>query len=121
MDQPKVKTFDMVKVKDELKYCPKIIQDYVKSLNTIKEIQNQTIAKAINKLKEPSHVSIVMRSLQEKKMAWTDRLAKYELQDKQIKEITLSNTTELLLLTENIKRCRQIIADLEEIINQNFA
>jgi hypothetical protein len=33
MKSPTVRSIDILRVKDELKKCPKIIQDYVKALN----------------------------------------------------------------------------------------
>ncbi len=50
-----VKSFNTVKVKDELKKCPKIVRDYVKLLKESLERQKELTNKAINKLKQISH------------------------------------------------------------------
>lgn len=47
----KVKSIDTNQVKEELKKCPKIVQDYVKSLEGVYEMNKATLNKAISKLK----------------------------------------------------------------------
>ena len=46
-----VKTIDSKQVKKELKKCPKIVQDYVKSLELAYEFNKETLNKALVKLK----------------------------------------------------------------------
>ena len=47
----KVKSIDTNQVKEELKKCPKIVQDYVKSLEGVYEMNKATLNKVITKLK----------------------------------------------------------------------
>ena len=47
-----VKTIDKQAVKKALKECPKIVQDYIKSLEHVYEISKETNRLAIAKLKE---------------------------------------------------------------------
>lgn len=47
-----VKSLDVKQAKKELKKCPQIVQDYVNSLHNINEMNKQTIASAIKKIKE---------------------------------------------------------------------
>lgn len=47
-----VKSIDVVKAKQELKSCPKIVRDYVRSLENLYSINKSTLDKAITKLKE---------------------------------------------------------------------
>lgn len=49
-----VKSIDVNQVKVELKKCPKVVQDYVKSLEGVYEINSATLNRAISKIKELS-------------------------------------------------------------------
>ena len=46
-----VNSIDVNKAKKELKKCPKIVQDYVRSLEGLYEMNKNTLDKAIKKLK----------------------------------------------------------------------
>ena len=47
-----VKTIDTQQAKSELKKCPKIVQDYVRALEGVYEMNRATLNKAIAKLRE---------------------------------------------------------------------
>ena len=47
-----VKSIDTNQAKAELKKCPKIVQDYVKSLESLYEMNRSTLNKAIAKLRQ---------------------------------------------------------------------
>lgn len=47
-----VKSIDTNQVKAELKKCPKIVQDYVRSLESVYEMNRATLNKAISKLRQ---------------------------------------------------------------------
>lgn len=49
-----VKTIDRQAAKKALKECPKIVQDYVKSLEHVYEISKETNKLALKKIKELS-------------------------------------------------------------------
>lgn len=49
-----VKSIDIQKAKGELKGCPKIVQDYVRSLENLYEISRETNKQAIKKIRELS-------------------------------------------------------------------
>lgn len=97
---------ERVKIDGEYDYladteiCEKIITDYLNDKYT------------------PA-VSIVMRSLQEKKKAY-ERELKANQNSKEIEEGYMSLEREVKTLTR-INLYAQIVNDLEEIINQNFA
>jgi len=50
-----VKSIDTNQAKSELKRCPKIVQDYVRSLEDVYEINRVTLSKAIIKLKSRNY------------------------------------------------------------------
>lgn len=50
-----VKSIDTNKAKHELKKCPKIVQDYVRSLEGIYEMNKATLNKAIVKLRQKNN------------------------------------------------------------------
>jgi RecG-like helicase len=52
MNQPKVNSINVSKVKDLLLYCPKEVQDYVKSLEDLYEKQEQLLIKCKQKLRD---------------------------------------------------------------------
>ena len=52
----KVKELDTDKAKQELKQCPKIVRDYVKSLEYHLDIKQDIINKAIAKIRELSKI-----------------------------------------------------------------
>lgn len=76
--------------------------------------------KYIEKQLTESYIGNVMRSLQEKKKLWEERQSKYIDEEKSLTDDT-DFDDERLILIENINLSEQIINDLEEIINQNFA
>ena len=45
-----VKSIDLYQVKEQLKKCPKEVQDYVRALENVYEINKNTLNKAIKKL-----------------------------------------------------------------------
>ena len=47
-----VRSVNVNQAKAELKKCPKIVQDYVRSLEGIYELNKQTLGKAMSKLRE---------------------------------------------------------------------
>ena len=47
-----VKNIDANQAKAELKKCPKIVQDYVRSLESVYEMNRATLNKAITKLRQ---------------------------------------------------------------------
>jgi hypothetical protein len=47
-----VKSIDTNQAKAELKKCPKIVQDYVRSLESVYEMNKATLNKAIAKLRQ---------------------------------------------------------------------
>ena len=47
-----VKSIDTNQAKDELKKCPKIVRDYVRSLEGVYEMNIATLNKAIAKLRQ---------------------------------------------------------------------
>jgi Na+/phosphate symporter len=47
-----VKSIDVSQAKAELKKCPKIVQDYVRSLESVYEMNRATLNKAIAKLRQ---------------------------------------------------------------------
>jgi hypothetical protein len=49
-----VKTIDVFEAKKALKKCPKIVQDYVKSLESVYEMCKETNKIALKKIKELS-------------------------------------------------------------------
>ena len=51
---PQVKQFDEALAKQELKKCPKIVQDYLKLIQNHYEKQKELTALAISKLREMS-------------------------------------------------------------------
>tara|TARA_Y100000310_G_C20585174_1_gene765012 strand:- start:699 stop:884 length:186 start_codon:yes stop_codon:yes gene_type:complete len=53
-NSPVVKTIDEKEVKKELKNCPQIIQEYVKALETLREINRQSLNKSHKKVMELS-------------------------------------------------------------------
>lgn len=67
-----------------------------------------------------AHISIVMRSLQEKKMAWIGKQKIYIRDEKALKETAKDYQTRRLFLIELINLSETAINDLEDIINQNL-
>jgi len=59
-----VKSIDTNQAKAELKKCPKIVQDYVKSLESVYEMNRATLTNAINKLKLLGTPAVVGQSEQ---------------------------------------------------------
>ena len=55
MGNIKVKSIDLVEVKELLKTCPKLIRDYVSSLEQCYEMSQQTNKMAIKKIRELSN------------------------------------------------------------------
>ena len=51
-----VKTIDDKLAKDELKKCPKIVQEYVQALEGVYKMNKATLEKAIDKLKQASRL-----------------------------------------------------------------
>lgn len=47
-----VKSIDTDRVKKELKNCPKVVQDYVRSLEKVYKANRESLDKAISKIKE---------------------------------------------------------------------
>lgn len=47
-----VETIDMQKVKEALKDCPVIIKQYVKALENVRGMQQETIKQALKKIRE---------------------------------------------------------------------
>lgn len=54
MGNIQVKSIDIVEVKELLKSCPKLVRDYVKSLEQCYEMSQQTNKMAIRKIRELS-------------------------------------------------------------------
>lgn len=54
MKDIKVNTIDIVEVKELLKGCPKLVRDYVKSLERCYEMSQETNKLAIRKIRELS-------------------------------------------------------------------
>lgn len=52
-----VKSIDTHQAKAELKKCPKIVQDYVRSLESVYEMNRASLNKAIGKLREQNKPS----------------------------------------------------------------
>ena len=52
MENIKVKSIDLEEVNELLKTCPKLIRDYVKSLERCYEMSKQTNKMAIKKIRE---------------------------------------------------------------------
>jgi hypothetical protein len=52
MNDIEVKSIDTNQAKAELKKCPKIVQDYVRSLEGVYEMNKATLNKAISKLRQ---------------------------------------------------------------------
>ena len=52
MENIKVKSIDLEEVNELLKTCPKLIRDYVKSLERLYEMSQQTNKMAIKKIRE---------------------------------------------------------------------
>lgn len=55
MKDIQVKSIDIVEVKELLKSCPKLVRDYVKSLERCYEMSQQTNKLAIRKIRELSN------------------------------------------------------------------
>lgn len=55
MGNIQVKSIDMVEVKELLKTCPKLVKDYVNSLERCYEMSRQTNKMAIRKIRELSN------------------------------------------------------------------
>jgi len=55
MENIQVKCIDMVEVKKLLKTCPKLVRDYVKSLERVYEMSQHTNKMAIKKIRELSN------------------------------------------------------------------
>lgn len=55
MGNIQVKSIDLVEVKELLKTCPKLVRDYVKSLERCYEMSQQTNKMAIKKIRELSN------------------------------------------------------------------
>ena len=70
--------------------------------------------------KEPSHVSIVMRSLQEKRKEITERQNKAIKEDNDFDYVYGTNAEKCCII-ERINLYEEFLNDLEEIINKNFA
>jgi hypothetical protein len=49
-----VESIDESKAKEELKKCPKIVRDYVRSLEDVYKMNKETLNRAIIKIKELS-------------------------------------------------------------------
>jgi hypothetical protein len=47
-----VKSIDVNQVKEELKKCPKIVRDYVRSMESVLDLNRDNLNKAIKKLRE---------------------------------------------------------------------
>ena len=46
-----VKSIDTSQVRKELKKCPKVVQDYVRSLEGVYEVNRETLKRAIAKMR----------------------------------------------------------------------
>lgn len=55
MENIQVKSIERAEVKELLKTCPKLVRDYVKSLERVYEMSRQTNKMAIKKIRELSN------------------------------------------------------------------